>query len=38
MGNFKDCKCKDNKQEGEVNLPKNKINIKEIQNENNNND
>ena len=40
MGNFKDCKCKckDNKQEGEVNLPTNKTNIKEIQNENNNND
>ena len=38
MGNIRDCqcKCKDNKQEGEVNLPTNKTNVKELQNGNNN--
>ena len=38
MGNFKDCqcKCRDNKHDGEVNLPTNKTNIKEINNGNNN--
>ena len=38
MGNLRDCqcKCKDNKQEGEVNLPTNKTNVKELQNGNNN--
>ena len=38
MGNFRECqcKCKDNKQEGEVNLPTNKTNVKELQNGNNN--